>query len=882
MPQVIDLTSQRGDGPFEPLRHPAGVTLPFEGAADASLIIPEIRGEIRSGAYDAEMISLLDNAVLPNDRVLVIGAGLGVLTTLIAKREGVERVIAVEANAQLVPYLERTHALNGVEWVETISGVLADGGAGYVPVFVRSDLRATSLLPDHGPWQQVMMVPSIDLELILAEEGITLIVLEVPVSSVRILVKTNLAKVERILLNESDDPSEAWEEGGVLHDLAVRVRRFERDGRAVLFYVAEHDEKAATEASPATGPGGWPGRERARVEIGPKSARISRNPKRAGWWQRRAVPETQQQGPPDKGAVTWGVSKLSEVSGNEAHRTSAPEERAAESEVARDARTDLGGRAEEGITDGRTRPMPGPHAAESRRAEWPGRERRRQTLAARVRAAAAGKNISDGTHARLWSIAGVLLLLAVPLMLVSELAQGRAEARRALLQEVEAAWGGAQRLAGPFLVIPVETRGPTGGASETGATGAGRPNAGPSPVILLPEQVEIQTEIETDRRARDGLDAVFYRSRNDIRFVMDPADVTTLLAEGQVARWDEAILGLGLSVPAGVQDARLLPGGDRAPQFRPGSGTRALSGIHARVGDPRQRTVWRVILELTGSRRFEVVPAGGVTEWRLHSGGAPPAPRGRFRPTLQQAGGDGFVAEWRVPSLAFPLPRAFRGSGRLAELRDAAFGVDLAPPLDLYRVMERATKLGFLLIAATFVAVLVIERERRQRMTALHYALIGAALCTFFLLLLPAAERIGFSVAYGLAAAAVVGLLTVYLWLALGLGARSLWVGAILVALYSAMYGMLTTPDAAFLLGSILAFLAVAAAMWATRGMGFDSSATSPGESDAAGTSTVHAAELGRRIRLAVGGTGPSGRTSPLERPKAVGLRDDFLGSVRP
>ena len=174
MPDVIvDLAAKRQSFASEPLLHPAGVTLPFDGPSDAALIIPEVRSEVRSGAYCGDLVRLLSEAVVPGDRVLVIGAGLGVVSTLVARNEGVDRVIAVEANTALIPYLNRVHALNGVSEVETVNAVLAEGKKGRVPFFARRDLRTSSLLPHDRAWQQVMMVPFMDLNLILTEERIT-------------------------------------------------------------------------------------------------------------------------------------------------------------------------------------------------------------------------------------------------------------------------------------------------------------------------------------------------------------------------------------------------------------------------------------------------------------------------------------------------------------------------------------------------------------------------------------------------------------------------------------------------------------------------------------------------------------------------------------
>ncbi len=139
MSVIIDLASRRKQrAAVNSIAHPAGVSLPFEQPSDGELIAPEIRQAVCSGAYDAELVDFLGDAVRDGDRVLVIGAGLGVVSTLIAKMPGVERVIAVESDAAIAPYAQRVHAANGVPWIETVNAVMTDSGTGRVPFFSRA------------------------------------------------------------------------------------------------------------------------------------------------------------------------------------------------------------------------------------------------------------------------------------------------------------------------------------------------------------------------------------------------------------------------------------------------------------------------------------------------------------------------------------------------------------------------------------------------------------------------------------------------------------------------------------------------------------------------------------------------------------------------
>ena len=213
---VIDLDSRRHTPRFlKLLSHPAGVSLPFYDRSDADIIIPEIRNAIGEGAYSAEVIRLLPNVIRAGDRVLVIGAGLGVVSTLVAKTEGVARVIAVEADSALISYLNRVHDLNGVSEVEVINAVLAEGKRGRVPFFTPRDIRTSSTLLHDRLWQQAMMVPVLDLDLILTEERISLILCEIPTDSAQLLACAELGSVERILVSSGDDSSEHWEENEV-------------------------------------------------------------------------------------------------------------------------------------------------------------------------------------------------------------------------------------------------------------------------------------------------------------------------------------------------------------------------------------------------------------------------------------------------------------------------------------------------------------------------------------------------------------------------------------------------------------------------------------------------------------------------------------------
>lgn len=221
MTNVIELAHRRHTPTFmKSFSHPAGVEFYFEEQSDADLIIPEIRSAVCDGTYGSNLIRRLPDVVRTGDRVLVIGAGLGIISTLVAKTKGVSRVIAIEPNITLIPHLNRVHARNGVPWVETINAVLRAGSKGRVGFFARRDSRASSPVPHDSPWERTMMVPSMDLGLILTDERISLVICEAPIASKQLLKCVEHGSVERILISNGDSVLEHRRDANATHLVA--------------------------------------------------------------------------------------------------------------------------------------------------------------------------------------------------------------------------------------------------------------------------------------------------------------------------------------------------------------------------------------------------------------------------------------------------------------------------------------------------------------------------------------------------------------------------------------------------------------------------------------------------------------------------------------
>jgi len=88
--------------------------------------------------------------------------------------------------------------------------------------------------------------------------------------------------------------------------------------------------------------------------------------------------------------------------------------------------------------------------------------------------------------------------------------------------------------------------------------------------------------------------------------------------------------------------------------------------------------------------------------------------------------------------------------------------VDFYQPVDAYQRDYRATHYAVLFIALTFMALFLWEHTLGAPVHAMQYAMTGAALSVFYLVLTAVSEHLDFAASYGLAASSMTGLLSIY------------------------------------------------------------------------------------------------------------------------
>ncbi len=430
-----------------------------------------------------------------------------------------------------------------------------------------------------------------------------------------------------------------------------------------------------------------------------------------------------------------------------------------------------------------------------------------------------------------WRFALLVLLtivMLVPLTMISLVIEDRVSYRRSAIYEVSSQWGGEIAIAGPVLVLPVEkaverkVTGPDGSwRTETETVSA---NA----ITIMPDQYTVTANAASEVRRRGVFDVPVFTSDIAMEFDFDTSQAESKLSSRESILWDRAYLAILMPEARNFSDHAVLKQGQKPVRLEPGTRLSGIGGIHSEIGDPRGSAPFLLKMALNGAGALRFSPAGRQTDVVMTSDWAHPSFTGNFLPKTREVSAEGFSASWAIPHLARNIPQMSRELSMIGP----EFGVRFYQPVDLYQKAQRAVKYGILFVALTFLTVFLTERASRRPVHPAQFLLIGVAQSIFFLVLLGLAEQLGFQIAYVVASAATIGLLSFYGATALGLGRRCWILGGSLVVLYATLFLILRSTDFALLAGSILAFIAVTVVMIMTRGMNW--SAPDPSGNDVA------------------------------------------------
>jgi inner membrane protein len=440
-------------------------------------------------------------------------------------------------------------------------------------------------------------------------------------------------------------------------------------------------------------------------------------------------------------------------------------------------------------------------------------------------------NFALGKRVALVILIGIGLM--VPMAMIKSLIAERQSAQRSVLSEIAQSSTGEQSIMGPVLVISYKRKlihtqivKDDKGVEKEKKTEQILDES----LAFLPESLEIDGDVSTFEKRRGIYTARLYTAPLKIkgRFVVPKG----YYAQGGSGAFDfgSARVAIGIADPRGIKNSPELQLGENKVAFISGTNAPGMTaGMHADLGvlaDKQANIIdFAFDLELQGMERLWFVPTGKSTQVNLKSNWPHPSFYGRYLPEPRAAGEanqpGGFAARWRTSHFSTNLASLYddcvSSPNKCAAVSSNGFGVSLIQPADIYQQLERSAKYGFLFVGLTLIAFFLYEVLKRLAIHPVQYGLVGIALAMFYLLLTSLSEHISFDIAYAIASAACIGLLTFYVSYVLQSAMRGLGFGALLGALYGALYVLLRSEDHSLMLGSVLLFALLTAVMIGTR-----------------------------------------------------------------
>ncbi len=167
---------------------------------DPQIIQGRVRKLLRTNGYEAKETEAALRVVKEGDVVLELGGGIGYMSTLVATKRAIKSVHSFEANPQLIPYIRKVHAANGVTNAHVTNAILGPR-KGSVDFYVRDPMLGSSMDVLEGEVDP----PSIKVDVLNAKPVIadikpTVLICDIEGAEVDLIPKLDLSGIRAAIL----------------------------------------------------------------------------------------------------------------------------------------------------------------------------------------------------------------------------------------------------------------------------------------------------------------------------------------------------------------------------------------------------------------------------------------------------------------------------------------------------------------------------------------------------------------------------------------------------------------------------------------------------------------------------------------------------------
>ena len=408
---------------------------------------------------------------------------------------------------------------------------------------------------------------------------------------------------------------------------------------------------------------------------------------------------------------------------------------------------------------------------------------------------------------------GILaLVLLIPASMIQSIITERESLNEEAIADIYAKWAGRQQLQGPILTIPLVYE----------------EEINKEKVLvtryyhILPEELTITGTINPEILERGIYEGVVYRSSLSVTGftkLVENFDKENLVGIKENA----AFLSFGVSDLRGIENEVEFQWDKNTHAVQPGTSIAHLvtQGFQVPLKeftfDTTKVIPFSIQLELKGSHNLSFLPLGKTTSVDLQSPWKDPKFDGNFLPNTRVVNEEGFLAQWKILELNRNFPQSWVQGNLSPSFDESAFGVDLLSPMDDYQKSNRSTKYAIMTIGLTFLMFFLVEILGKKDIHPLQYAMVGVAICLFYILLISISEHMHFNYAYGVSSLAIITMICLYAISLLHRLKYVLILGLILTGSFGFLFVTINSQDYALLLGSLGLLIILGTTMYLTR-----------------------------------------------------------------
>lgn len=387
-------------------------------------------------------------------------------------------------------------------------------------------------------------------------------------------------------------------------------------------------------------------------------------------------------------------------------------------------------------------------------------------------------------------------------------------------KEIAETWSGKQEFVGPLLCVPV----------YDDADNRTKPYIC---MYVLPERMEISSDVESETLHRGIFDASVYRTKVSGKGVFNLKEMSAtdkVAGNENTVRydWSNAQIITSIGDKRGIEESLKFRIGDKSIELNQHFSSFGNSSLKVVTGYQldaicgfvdltdmvgREEVSFELTAELKGSDELDFAPVGQSSVISMKGNCKDPSFNGFLLPSSREVSEDGFTATWKISSLnRNDVDQVFYSDAVHYEFETV--GTRLLIQGGQYTQTDRALKYAFLVILLSLAAVFVSEMCVKSEINVLSYLLIGAALVLFYLMLLSFSEWLGFSSSYFLSALLILGMITLYLKAILKKNNIAMAACSFMALVDVFIYVLLSIASMALLVGTLGLFVILGVAMF--------------------------------------------------------------------